>query len=104
MVTRRSYAVPTGLEWIPYWTKLVEVAWFAPQVMAYRMAGMWSGSGTAKGRRENTRMVQEKSEAFAEALLAVWTGRPCLAARTFEQALAPVHRRVVANNRRLSRR
>jgi len=87
---------------------------------------------TARQRRESTRMGQEKVEAWSEATLAtgqrlfqanlamtalfwrqVWTGAFTPAAftatltrlgpRLLGDSLAPVHRRVVANNRRLSK-
>jgi hypothetical protein len=114
--------------------KTWEVAATAPLVIGYRLAGMGQASSppNARDRREQTRMGQEKIDAWYEAALA--TGQQLLKAQmaltglwwsqvmgggftpaAFTARLArlgpdllgasvtPVHRRVVANNRRLAR-
>lgn len=63
--------------------------------------GGWPPS--ARDRREYTRMVQEKAEAFGQTAVAAMTTPPKDTAKAVGSALAPVHRRVVANRRRLSR-
>lgn len=66
---------------------------------------VWGGwPPTARDRREYTRMGREKAEAAAEALTAAALAWPAAGATVLGAALAPVHRRVVANGRRLSRR
>ena len=92
-------------QWARAWTQLIEITWSAPVVIGYRTAtllvGGWSPS--AKHRREYTRMWQEKAEAFGRAYLAALTTPPHDAARLSARVVSPVHRRVVANRRRLSR-
>lgn len=85
--------------------QLVEIAWSAPLVIGYRTARMVTGGWppSARDRREYTRMVQEKTEAFGQAAFAAVTTPPRDTATALGNVLAPVHRRVVANRRRLSR-
>lgn len=94
-----------GAEWVRPWMQLVEIAWSAPVVIAYRTATMATGSWppSARDRRERTRMVQEKAEAFGQAAAAALTTPPKNTAKAVGNILAPVHQRVVANRRRLSR-
>ncbi len=84
--------------------QLIEIAWSAPVVIAYRTARIATGGWppSARDRREYTRMVQEKAEAFSQAAVAAVTTPPKDTAKAVGNALAPVHRRVVANRRRLS--
>jgi hypothetical protein len=49
-------------------------------------------------------MTEEKAAAFWEASLAAAKVWPAITASGVEATLAPVHRRVVANNRRLGKR
>lgn len=88
------------------WIQLCEIAWAAPQVIAHRTTRMmWGGwPPTARDRREYTRMGQEKVEAFSEAMTAVALAGPRAGATVLGRVLTPVHRRVVANRRRLTRR
>ncbi len=85
--------------------QLAEIMWSAPMVIAYRTARMMAGGWppSARDRREYTRMVQEKADAFGQAAVAAMTTPPKDTARVLGNAVAPVHRRVVANRRRLSR-
>lgn len=85
--------------------QLVEIAWSAPMVIAYRTARMVTGGWppSARDRREYTRMVQEKAEAFGQAAAAAVTTPPKDTAKALGDVLAPIHRRVAANRRRLSR-
>jgi hypothetical protein len=93
-------------QWARAWTQLVEIAWSAPIVIGYRTATLLVGGWppSAKDRREYTRMWQEKAEAFGRAYIAALTTPPHDAARLSARVVSPVHRRVVANRRRLSRR
>ncbi|MEO7742079.1 MAG: hypothetical protein ABIR98_04015 [Usitatibacter sp.] len=107
--------------------RLTEVAFAVPQVVAHRACRMASDRPSASDRRELNRMVSEKAAAFSEAWLAMsmqamrvnlaWsTGflrsplAPMSASRAnaamlsvFGAGLAPVHRRAVANAKRLAR-
>ena len=101
---RRTASLP-GAEWVRPWLQLVEIAWSAPVVIGYRTARMVMGGWppSAKDTREYTRMVQEKADAFGQAAVAAFTTPPKDTARVIGNVLAPVHRRVVANRRRLTR-
>jgi hypothetical protein len=97
----------TGLEWLAPSIKAWEIAWMTPLVIGARMSEMMTGGWppTARDRREYIRMGQEKTDAFTQVLTAVATGRPATSPATrANKTLAPVHRRVKANNRRLSKR
>ena len=107
--------------------RLTEVAFAAPQVVAYRAGLMAAARPSASDRREINRMVTEKAAALSEAWLAMsmqamrvnlaWSAgllrspfAPVTAARAnaalvsvFGAGLAPVHRRAVANAKRLAR-
>jgi hypothetical protein len=87
------------------WAQLVEISWSAPMVIGFRTVRMLSGGWppSARDRREYARMWQEKVETFGRAYLAAVTAPPTDAARVLGKAVRPVHRRVVANRRRLSR-
>ena len=115
------------------WMKMWEVGVTAPLVISYRLAGMGpAGSpSSARHQREVALMGQEKLEAWYEGSLAAgmrmlevntalagqfwrqaWGGAssPALTTKLAElgtalmgDSLNPVHRRVVANHRRLSR-
>lgn len=96
----------SGRGWATPLTQIGQIAWAAPQVVGYRAAriarGSWSPS--ARDRRENTRMIREKVETLGQVAAAVTTApRGSGAAERVARALAPVHRRVLANRRRLSR-
>jgi len=98
-----------------------EIATTAPWVIALRMTRMMTAGlrPDAQQQADNLRMVSEKVEAFAEAWWAIgWatyvhalgvmgattTGRPPAAfPYVMGHALRPVHRRVRANLRRLTR-
>lgn len=86
--------------------QVAEIAWSAPLVIAHRTARMAKGGWppNARDRREYTRMVQEKVEAFGQAATAAVTTPPKDTARLLGAVLTPVHRRVVANRKRLTRR
>jgi len=108
--------------------RLLELGMLAPAVAGSRLARMAleGASPSARGRSELFAMVLEKQVAFAQAWSAVWTEAMRMqmqfgmswmrsvptAAQTARiadaglrrmtaQALAPVHRRVLANARRL---
>lgn len=104
--------------------RLTEVALAVPQVVAHRAGSMAAAQPNAAQRREMSLMVTEKAAAFSEAWIAMaseamrinvaWLLRaplvPVSAGRVnadmlsvFNAGLAPVHRRAVANARRLAR-
>jgi hypothetical protein len=101
---RRTAALP-GAEWARAWALAVEITWSAPVVIAYRTGRMLTGGWppSARDRREYARMWQEKVDAFGRAYLAAITTPPQETARVLAAAAGPVHRRVVANRRRLAR-
>lgn len=103
---RRKTAALPGAEWARAWALAVEITWSAPVVIAYRTGRMLTGGWppSARDRREYVRMWQEKVDAFGRAYLAAITTPPQETARVVAAAAAPVHRRVVANRRRLARR
>jgi hypothetical protein len=99
---------------------LWEIGFAAPQVVAHRLQRMALAGPRpgARDRREFTRMGQEKAEAFAESLMAMglrmWQTQHAVGASVLAQdmrpwlatmavGMKPVHRRVTANARRLSR-
>ncbi|HEV7861340.1 MAG TPA: hypothetical protein VGR20_01530 [Acidimicrobiia bacterium] len=92
--------------WLSCWTTACEIAWTAPLVVGNRVVRMmWGGwPPSARQQREVRRMGEEKAAAFWEASLAAGRAWPMMTAATVDAALRPVHRRVVANNRRLNRR
>ena len=95
----------TALEWLNPSIKAWEIAWMAPQVIGYRVARMMTGGWppSVRDRREYSRMGREKSEAFGHTLTAIVAAEPTASAgATLNKALAPVHRQVKANHRRLS--
>ncbi|WP_433781278.1 hypothetical protein ACQPX6_16295 [Actinomycetospora sp. CA-101289] len=107
MTTKKSTAgtsVP-GAGWVRPWMQLVELSWSVPVVIGYRtariVAGGWPPS--ARDRRELTRMVQEKVETLGKVAVAAVTTPPKDTARAVGNVVAPVHRTVVANRRRLLR-
>ena len=103
---RRTSGVSSpGPGWVKPWVQAAEIAWSAPVVIAYRTVRMASGGWppSARDRREYTRMVQEKVEAFTQAATAAVRTPPKDTAKAVGAVLGPVHRRVVANRRRLSR-
>lgn len=104
MATRRHLArAPSAADWIAPWMQLCEIAVSAPLVIGYRTARILTGGFPpgARDRREYTRMVQEKVEAFSRAAVAVATTAPGPVA--LSRALTPVSRRVRSNATRLSR-
>lgn len=94
-----------GARWVRPWMQLVEITVSVPVVIGYRGARMATGGWppSARDRRELTRMVQEKAAAFGEAAVAAVTTPPKDTAQLIGNVLAPVHRTVVANRRRLTR-
>lgn len=91
--------------WIRPWLQLVEIAVSAPIVIGVRTARMVA-TGRAPGpaeRREMSRMVSEKATAFTQAGHAALTRPPRDLAGYVGGVLAPVHRTVRANRRRLIR-
>jgi hypothetical protein len=82
-----------------------EIAWLAPWVIGQRTGRMMATGGRpdARDRRECQRMGQEKVDAFSEAMMAAATAWPMMGAAALQASLAPFHRRVRANHRRLAR-
>ena len=58
--------------------------------------------GRARERRELARMVREKVDVFGQVATAAVTTPPKDTARMVGRIVAPVHRRVVSNRRRLT--
>jgi hypothetical protein len=83
------------------WVQVAGIAWVAPQVVAYRTARMLTGGWppSARDRREYRLMVREKVAAVAEVAAVVTSSRR----HTAGAVLEPVHRRVMANRKRLAR-
>lgn len=115
------------LEWFRLGQTMAQIGWSAPQVIAARTARLSRGRWSAREQAEALRMVTEKVQATQSAQWALWqeaasaqrawqsawlaalTGRPRplrarSAAIVSQRALAPMHRRVRANARRLKRR
>jgi hypothetical protein len=107
MTTKKSAAGTSlpGAGWVRPWMQLVELSWSVPVVIGYRtariVAGGWPPS--ARDRRELVRMVQEKAETFGKVAVAAVTSPPKDTARAVGNVVAPVHRTVVSNRRRLVR-
>lgn len=129
--TRRSTALPAlpAAKSAALARRSAELALAVPQVVAHRLTRMALAGPvpSARDQREFTQMVSEKGVAFQQSwqamalagwqaqqsLAAAWwracTGLavrpalPVLAAEVLGKGLAPVHRKAVANARRLSR-
>lgn len=108
--------------------KLTELAVAAPQVVAHRLTRMAlaGASPSERDRREFTGMVMEKQVAFMQSWMAMWVeglrwqqamalswltgasvqqhlqGATRAATRIASGGLAPVHRKAVANAKRLA--
>lgn len=95
-----------GARWVRPWMQLVEISWSAPVVIGHRLVRMAAGGWPpgARDRRELERMVQEKAAVFGRAAVAAVTTPPRDTAAAVGHVLGPVHRTVVANRRRLTRR
>ena len=94
-----------GSDWFALWMTMWQTAWLAPQVVAHRTLAMATGTWppNRRNRREYARMIWEKPEAFTEALFALGTA-PLFGAAQAQALLAPVSRRVRANQKRLAGR
>lgn len=83
---------------------LWRLGWDAQIVMAYRMAGLMGAMSLPRG--EEYRMVEEKMSAFRDAAIdgswALASGKSLNAAT--QDAMKPIHKRVKANKKRLTRR
>jgi hypothetical protein len=91
--------------WVRPWLQLVEISVSAPIVIGVRTARIVA-TGRPPGpkeRRELRRMVTEKATAFTEAGRIAVTRPPTDVARYVGDVLAPVHRAVRGNRRRLTR-
>ncbi|WP_285655538.1 hypothetical protein [Actinomycetospora sp. NBRC 106375] len=100
----RGSSIP-GAGWVRPWLQLAEIAVSAPVVVGYRTTRLVLGGWPppARERRELVRMVTEKADAFGRAAVAAVTTPPRDAAAAVGAVVAPVHRSVVANRRRLAR-
>jgi hypothetical protein len=106
MSTTTSAASKPAGAWLACSMTAWEIAWTAPLVVGNRMIRLMLGGWPpdARGQREVRRMGEEKAAAVWEAALAGARLWPAMSATAIEAALRPFHRRVVANNRRLTRR
>ena len=84
--------------------KSVEIGLCAPQVVFHRINGAYRRPLGAGHLQESVRMVTEKGAAAGEILLVSVTVWPRQIATGIDRSLNPVHRRVVANRRRLAYR
>jgi hypothetical protein len=104
MTTKRTAAssIP-GAKWVRPWWQLVEITFSVPVVIGYRTVRMVAGGWPpdARERREMTRMVSEKAEAFGKAAVAAVVNPPKDTATALGNVLAPVHKTVSSNRRRL---
>jgi hypothetical protein len=102
---RTAFDSLPGAGWVKPWVQLIEITWSAPVVIAFRTARMAMGGWppSARDRREYTRMVQEKVEAFSQAAVAAVMTPPQDTAKVLGNVVGPVHRRVTANRKRLAR-
>lgn len=104
MTSKNSSGRPSGAGWVRPWLELVEISVSAPVVISYRtvrlVAGGWPPD--ARERRELARMVREKAEALGRIAAAAITTPPKDTARLVSGVVAPVHRSVVSNRKRLS--
>ena len=103
---RTTRGLLSGTGWVRPWVQLVEISLSTPVVIGYRTARMVTGGWppSRRERREVTRMLQEKAEAFGQAAVAAVTTPPKDTAAVVGNVLAPFHRTVVSNRRRLTRR
>ena len=86
--------------------RLTEVSFFVPLVVAQRAGYLAMARTPARAQRELNLMVSEKFAAFSEAWMAMaWRAMLPNAdmLSVLSAGLAPVHRRTVANAKRLSR-
>jgi hypothetical protein len=92
-----------GSGWVRPWLQLVEISVSAPVVITYRTARLVAGGWppSARERRELRRMVREKADVFTSVAISAVTTPPKDTARLVGRVVAPVHRRVVSNRRRL---
>jgi hypothetical protein len=101
--TTRTSSLP-GAGWVKPWLQLAEITVSVPIVIGYRTARLVAGGWPPhpRERRELVRMVSEKADAFARAAVAAVTTPPKDTAAAVGAVVAPVHRSVVGNRRRLS--
>ena len=85
---------------------MVEISVSVPVVVGQRTVRMVRGGWPpdAGQRRELHRMVTEKARAFSQAAVAAVTTPPRDTAAVVGAVLAPIHRTVLGNRRRLGRR
>lgn len=95
-----------GAGWVRPWVQLVEISVSAPIVIGYRTARLVLGGWPpdARERRELRRMVTEKAGAFGRAGYVAVARPPKDTARLVGDVLAPLHRTVTGNRRRLAGR
>lgn len=95
--------------WVGPLIQVGQIAWAAPQVVVLRASRMLGGGWppSARDRREYVLMGREKVEGLVEVATVLAQARrstsPKSGSALVEEALAPVHRRVLANRRRLAR-
>lgn len=101
-MSRRGSALP-GAAWVRPWVQLVEITVSTPLVIAHRTARLVAGGWPpdARERRELTRMVGEKAQAFSRAAWAGVATPPKDTAQLVGNVLAPIRTTVVGNRRRM---
>ncbi|GAA4546214.1 hypothetical protein [Pseudonocardia xishanensis] len=99
MPSRSPALVPTLVE--PY-RLAAEMTWSVPLVIGARLVRI--ARGGPRGKHETRRMVTEKTSAFAAATVAAAVATVTAPTAVLAHGLAPIHRTVRANRRRLLRR
>ncbi len=102
---RRSHEASARV-WLAPCVQMCEMAFVAPQVVAYRTSRMVAGGWppTARERREYTRMVTEKVEAVGQVAGAMVAFSAGAGPTPLITTIDSLHRKVMANHRRLSGR
>lgn len=96
----------SALTWLAPCVQMWEMALVTPQVVAYRTIRIVSGGWppNARDRLEYTRMVTEKVNAFGQVATAMLALSPGTGIAAMSGVIEPLHRKVLANHHRLSRR
>jgi hypothetical protein len=104
MTSQRTASSLPGAQWVRPWMQLVEISFSVPIVIGYRTARLVAGGWPpdARERRDLVRMVSEKAGAFGQAAVAAVTTPPKDTAKAVGNVVAPFHRAVVGNRRRLT--
>lgn len=105
MAKRDPVSLASPRTWLSPWVQMCEMAVVAPQVVTYRTIRIVTGGWppNRRDRLEYARMVTEKVNALGQVSTAVLKARPGTGVAAMSGAIEPLHRKVLANHRRLSR-